>query len=116
MTYEDMLDDLFRIVSQAGARPDVPDEAEGFFTSLVARFSDREECRRYIEDHVFEWFRSFRDLPDWIQGPEWPWVEGKPMVFVGSIDAPCGTFHDDGRFYLFWSPEIGVTRCIIQVS
>jgi hypothetical protein len=116
MTFEEMIPDLFDIVPLAGARPDVPIEAEEFFTQLVARYSDREACRRYIEEHLFDWFRCLGDKPDWIQAPEWPWAGGRPMVFVGSIDAPPGTFHDDGRFYVFWSPEIGTTECVIQVA
>jgi hypothetical protein len=116
MSFEEMIPDLCDIVSRVGARPDVPLEAEEFFAEVVARFSDRAECRRYIEDHVFEWFRCLRDRPDWIQDPDWPWEKGKPMVFVGSIDAPQETFHDDARFFVFWSPDVGTTRCIIQVA
>ena len=41
---------------------------------------------------------------------------GRPMVFVGSIEAPPGTFHDDARFYVFWSPEVGTRECVIQVA
>ncbi|OWK46515.1 hypothetical protein FRUB_00214 [Fimbriiglobus ruber] len=38
------------------------------------------------------------------------------MVFVGSIDAPSGTFHDEARFYVFWSPETGTRECVVQVA
>lgn len=116
MTIEEMIPDLFELLNRVGARPDVPIEAEDYFTELVASFSDRVECRHYLEEHLTEWFRSLGDRPDWIQGAEWPWAEGKPMTFVGSLDPPAGTFHDDARFYLFWSPETGITCCIIQVS
>jgi hypothetical protein len=97
-------------------RPDVPIEAEEFFTELVARFDDRAALHRHLEDQAGGWFRCLRELPDWIQGADWPWSGGRPMVFVGSIDAPPGTFHDDARFYVFWSPEVGNRECIIQVS
>jgi hypothetical protein len=116
MSFEEMIPDLFEVVPRSGARPDVPREAEEFFTQLVARFTDREACRRYIEEHLLEWFRCLRDQPAWIQEPDWPWEGGKPMVFVGSLDPPAGTFHDDARFFVFWSPEIGTTRCVIQVA
>lgn len=101
MTFDEMIPDLFRILSQAGARPDVPIEAEEFFTRIVSDYTDRESCCQYIEEHLFDWFRCFQGRPDWIQDPDWPWAGGKPMVFVGSMDAPPGAFHDDARFFLF---------------
>ena len=116
MTFDEMIPDLFDIIPRFGARPDVPIEAEEFFTALVARFDSREECRKHLEQNAGKWYRSLEEPPDWIQDPDWPWFKGRPMVFVGAIDAPRGTFHDDARFYVFWSPEVGVTDCIIQVA
>src|SRR5579859_4843399 len=116
MTFEELIPDLFELLNRAGARPDFPIEAETFFSELVASLRDRDECRRYLEEHLTDWFRSLAGRPEWLQGAEWQWAEGKPMTFVGSLDAPAGTFHDDARFYLFWSPETGIIRCIIQVS
>ncbi len=116
MTFEEAIDELFDVIPRYGARPDVPIAAEEFFTELAARFDDRARLRHYLEANAAAWFRWLREPPDWIQDPDWPWAGGRPMVFVGSIDAPPGTFHDDGRFNLFWSPEIGITQCVIQVS
>jgi hypothetical protein len=116
MTFEEAIPELFDIIPRYGARPDIPLAAEQFFAELVSQFSNRGECRRYLEQHAAEWYRCLRERPDWIQDPHWPWAAGKPMVFVGSIDAPPGTFHDDARFYVFWSPEVGTTECVIQVA
>jgi hypothetical protein len=116
MTFEEAISELFDVIPRHGARPDVPIAAEEFFTRLAARFEDRMALRRYLEEHAAEWFRCLRDPPDWLHDPDWPWAAGRPMVFVGSIEAPPGTFHDDGRFYLFWSPEAGTTECVIQVA
>lgn len=116
MTFEDAIPDLFDVIGRYGARPDVPIAAEEFFTELVALFDDRDPLRRHLEEQASEWFRCLQEPPDWIQGAEWPWAGGRPMVFVGSIDAPPGTFHDDARFYVFWSPEIGTRECVIQVA
>jgi hypothetical protein len=116
MTLDVLLPDLFELFRPFHARPDYPIEAEEFFTTLVSQFSDRDACLNYIRLHLPTWFRSLSRRPDWIQGEEWLWWNGKPMVFVGSIDAPPGTFHDDGRFYLFWCPDSGVTRAVIQVA
>jgi hypothetical protein len=116
MTFEEATPVLFNVITRYGARPDVPIAAEEFFTELVTRFDDHLALRRHLEEHAAGWFRCLREPPDWIQSPDWPWAGGRPMVFVGSIDAPPETFHDDGRFYLFWSPEVGTTACVIQVS
>src|SRR5207248_8404729 len=92
MTFEEAIPELFEVIPRYGARPDVPIAAEEFFTELVARFGDRAALRRHLEAHATEWFRCLRTPPDWIQDPHWPWAGGRPMVFVGSIDAPAGTF------------------------
>jgi len=111
-----MATDLFELTRPFAARPDLPLEAEEHFSRVVASFDDRESCRRHLAEIVPGMFRCLSTRPDWIQDPDWQWFDGRPLVFVGSIDAPPGTFHDDARFYLFWSPEIGVTKCVIQVA
>jgi hypothetical protein len=116
MTFDEAIPELFAVIPRFGARPDIPIAAEDFFTELVARFDDRAALRRHLEEVVPGMFRCLREPPDWIQGPEWPWADGRPMVFVGSIDAPPRTFHDDARFYVFWSPEVGTRECVIQVA
>ena len=116
MTFDDMLLNLLALTAPQGARPDVPQEAEAYFTQLVARFDDREKCRVHLAEVVPGMFRCLSGQPDWIQDPNWPWFKDEPLVFVGSLEAPPGTFHDDARFYVFWSPKVGITRCVIQVS
>jgi hypothetical protein len=116
MTFEEAIPELFAVVPRFGARPDIPVAAEEFFTDLVARFDDRSDLRQRLEELAPGMFRCLRERPDWIQDAEWPWAAGKPMVFVGSIDAPSGTFHDDARFFVFWSPEVGTRECVIQVA
>ena len=114
MTFDDAYDVLLDVISRCGARPGY--EAEDFLTKFVANFSDMETLRASLEENAPKWFRCLGALPEWIQEADWPWFDGKPMVFVGSIDAPSGTFHDDGRFFLFWSPKTGITDCVIQVA
>jgi hypothetical protein len=116
MTFEEALPTLLAVIPRYGALPDVPLAAEEFFTELVARFDDRVALRQHLEEQAPRWFRCLRERPDWIQAPEWPWAGGNPMVFVGSIDAPPGTFHDDARFYIFWSPKVGARECVLQVA
>lgn len=119
MTFEDIRHDLLLIVSEAGARPDVPTESRRFFTSIVERFGDdREACLDYVRANLTSWFRCVGREPDWIQEPHWQFDENKPMVFVGQVDVhhSLGWFHDEARFFVFWNPENGETRTVIQVS
>ncbi|MHC4250539.1 MAG: hypothetical protein ACYS9X_15530 [Planctomycetota bacterium] len=116
MTLDEAFPDLVDVVSRYGARPDLPMEAGEYFAGLAASFDNRAALRAELDKRAREMFKSLRGLPEWIQEPEWPWSDGKPMVFVGSIDAPQGTFHDDARFFVFWSPDTGARECIIQIA
>jgi hypothetical protein len=118
VTFDDLYRDLLTIVSAAGARPDVPAESEAFFSNVIEQFhGSREDCLRYIHGNVRAWFRCVSDLPRWIQDANWQFSEGKPMVFVGQIDIPhsAGYLHDDSSFFVFWNPDTGETKTVIQV-
>jgi hypothetical protein len=40
------------------------------------------------------------------------------MVFVGqvAVPQPTGYFHDDAAFFVFWNPDTGKVRTIVQVA
>ena len=119
MTFECLYPELLALVSEVGARPDVPLESEIFFTDIIEAFpSSKEECLAYIRSNLQQWFRCIGSLPEWIQDADWPFSEGKPMIFVGQTEVPPGTiwFHDTAFFYHFWNADTGETRSIIQVS
>jgi hypothetical protein len=116
VTLDEAMPDLLELISPMGALPDRPVEAEAFFATLVEQFSNRAALRSHIVSQRGDWFRVLGERPMWIQEAEWQWSANEPMVFVGSIDAPQGTFHDDARFFLFWAPRSGETKCVIQVA
>ena len=118
MTLDEVFDDLVVIVSEVGAQVDVPREAATFFTAIAAGFDTREDFLRYAKEHARTWFVSIAGPPDWLQESEWAFDDGKPMVFVGHLDVPAsaGYMHDDARFFLFWNPENGTTKSVIQTS
>ena len=53
--------------------------------------------------------------PTWMQSPDWPIVNGKPLVFVGQLamDLPA-VFHDSGMVYVFYSPDDGSFETVSQ--
>ena len=54
--------------------------------------------------------------PQWLQGAEWPFRAGRPLCFVGQLDAAVKR---DGclrrtAFYVFWNPQTGESETIQQ--
>ena len=71
--------------------------------------------KKVIKERLKEYFRCVDQPPKWIQSPEWPIREGKPLVFVGQvpIDAP-DLFHDKGAAYVFYDPAHGGFEAVAQ--
>lgn len=71
--------------------------------------------RQLIKERLKECFRCVGKPPKWIQGPDWPIRDGKPLVFMGQlpIDAPA-LFHDAGAAYLFYDPADGSFETVVQ--
>ncbi|MEO1527856.1 MAG: hypothetical protein AAFX06_20690 [Planctomycetota bacterium] len=53
--------------------------------------------------------------PRWVQSPDWPIVEGRPLLFIGQvqIDVP-DLFHDSGFVYIFYSTADSEFKTIAQ--
>jgi hypothetical protein len=119
MNLDDIYEDLLPIVYDVGAQVDVPIESEQFFYGIVVDYAgSRDECIEYIRSSLSTWFKSIGSRPQWLQEPEWQFSDGKPMTFVGQIDveARSSGFHDNARFFVFWSPDTGETKTVIQVA
>lgn len=118
MNYDDNLDLLFRVCGRHACRPDVPLESEEYFRALTERYVGPPETFEHWLDHqIKDSFRSLTKTPEWLQGPEWPFHNGKPMTFVGQIDvrrAPVTVLSYDATFYVFWDTASGETRVVIQ--
>lgn len=119
MTFDDVYEELLSLTSEVGARPDVPMESEQFFSKVVEDFDGtKEECLEHIKNNLHNWFRFVFEEPRWLQEPDWQFLNGKPMVFIGQIEIPVttGYFHDDASFYVFGEIETGETKVVIQVA
>jgi hypothetical protein len=123
MNYDDekVYEMLLDVCLKHGCRPDVPIEAEDFFRELVATYSGSEEgFAHWLEEQVVRQFRSIRNRPEWLQSPEWPVFQGKPMLFVGQIDLPEGStaiLNHNASFYVFWDyGGTGSTKVIVQAE
>ena len=118
MKIEDVIGDLFDILSPYGVDPSFPEECSRFFEKIIEKFDDKDDCLDYIRANVGSWFRTLTKVPDWIQSEDWQFVNGEPMIFVGQINIEPypRLFHDQAAFYLFWDAKTGLTEVVIQVS
>ncbi|WP_435004987.1 hypothetical protein [Xanthomonas arboricola] len=68
--------------------------------------SKGKELVRILKDKIAQDFRFLKSAPKWLQGPDWPIVEGRPLVFVGQID--IGSLrHDTAQLYIFYDDHTG---------
>lgn len=71
--------------------------------------------RRLIKERLKECFRYLEKPPKWIQSPDWPITDGKPLVFIGQIAiGPSDLFHDTGAAYVFFDPADGRFETVAQ--
>nr|WP_314499259.1 hypothetical protein [uncultured Chryseobacterium sp.] len=58
--------------------------------------------KKYIRRRYSELFKYQSKPPHWIQNPEWPVKNEKPLFFLGQIEIKSPElFHDNGAVYLF---------------
>jgi hypothetical protein len=74
-----------------------------------------EELRHWLAQRLLQEFRFVTAPPHWIQNPEWPIENGRPLVFLGQLPV-AGYFHDEAAVYVFHDQTTGECRSIIQVA
>jgi hypothetical protein len=119
VNYEDVEVELMTLLAaEAGARPDIPIEAEEFFRELVERFGgSRNDLLAHVRANARRWFTSVGQPPEWIQAEEWPWSGGRPMVFLGQLEVRRATeLPFDGSVFLFIDRTTGEVRTVTQQS
>ncbi len=125
LDYDDpkIYDLLVKVCSRYQVDPSVPLESEVFFRELLSQYDDPpEHLQTWLEKQLSDLFIAIGARPRWIQGANWPFASGKPMVFVGQIDIRANAgpiapqyFHDDTSFYLFIQREgKGTVKVITQ--
>ncbi|EMS71392.1 hypothetical protein [Ruminiclostridium cellobioparum] len=92
-------------------------ESEEYFIKLLKK-CEGDNLESWLRSAVSKNFLFLESRPEWIQGSEWQFSEGKPMMFVGQINlSPQKTgLHDDAVFYVFWDRESGETKTILQIA
>jgi hypothetical protein len=118
MDYDGVIETLMAVGAKYGFRPDVPFESEDYFRELVSTYTGPEErFSNWLEEQVSKSFRSLMKPPEWLQSPEWPIFQGRPMLYVGQIDLPRGSnpiLNHDASYYVFLDYETGSTQVVVQ--
>ena len=87
---------------------------QGIFERIIAETPQELSKSKRIQwgkSKIKELFRYDKTYPHWIQSPEWPIVNGKPLVF--SHQKKAGK--DDARtFYYFYDPDTGEETVVTQ--
>jgi len=62
----------------------------------------KKEIKTYMRMKFKEYFQFDKKPPKWIQNPEWPIIDDKPLFFVGQFEIKdSNIYHDNGSIYLF---------------
>jgi hypothetical protein len=80
---------------------------------------DREKSRtalkKEIKQRFKELFKFHKRPPRWIQSPDWPIKNYKPLFFIGQLEIKdCEYFHDNGAVYIFTDLDTGEDVAIKQ--
>jgi hypothetical protein len=107
---------LVDICKQFAVFPSSSLESEAFFRALLAEYSgdlNPSDVTAWLKQQVGQHFVAITERPRWIQNPEWPIVNGKPLIFAGQIDievrpgyTSANFFHDDTSFYVFFGQKM----------
>ena len=91
--------------------------SETYFLQLLRTAPDDPAALpAYLRGAMERDFPVIEAYPRWLQGAEWPFREGRPLCFVGQLDAAV---RRDGclrrtAFYVFWNPQTGESKTIQQ--
>jgi len=73
------------------------------------------EKKKFIKSKYAELFQYHSRPPKWIQNPNRPIKNNKPLFFLGQLDIKdCKLFHDDGSVYIFLDTDTGNIETVRQ--
>lgn len=89
-------------------------EDENFLNEIIEKSPknmSKTKQKIWIKERIKEMFKFDSKPPRWIQDPEWPIVDGKPLVFKGQTKEQK---NDERVYYTFYDPEDGKETTIMQ--
>jgi len=112
---------LLDVCRAHGIDPMASAEMERHFVALVSEFhalATPQDFAGWLGERLVREFQSVAEPPLWVQGAEWPFNAGRPMVFVGQFEIAGTALHPlaGASFYVFWSPISGERSVVMQRS
>ena len=89
-------------------------EDEDFLNKIIEsapKDLSKTDQKKWIKDKIKSLFLFDTKPPRWIQEPEWPIVDGKPLVFMKQTKE---SLNDERVFYTFYNPESGKETIVTQ--
>lgn len=93
---------------------DINDEY-GIFDKIIEEVpKDLSKAKRiaYGKNRLKELFKYDKTYPRWVQAPEWPIVNGKPLVFSHQSK---GKKDDERVYYYFYDPDTKEETIVMQM-
>jgi|GEM_PF-1869953 len=109
---------VYNITAPYAVDPYCSKEMEEFFQGLLSQYyGDIKELPAWLDEKVQQSFIAINERPRWIQNPDWPMANGKPMIFVAKLDIAkndLNIYHDDVSFYVFIGENVE-PRVVTQI-
>ncbi len=86
-----------------------------YFQEIGATFdgNNKKDVKQKIKEKVLSDFKSIKSAPKWIQDEFWPFLDGKPMLFIGELDMG-NLLHDTSNVYVFYDQSSNTFKNIVQ--
>lgn len=66
----------------------------------------KSETKKVMKETFKTLFQFHKKPPKWIQSPNWPIINDKPLYFLGQLEIKdCDLFHDNGYIYIFFDKD-----------
>ena len=87
------------------------DEILNKYINEAPKELNKTEKKKWIKNRIKQDFKYDKSPPRWVQDPEWPIVDGVPLVFKKQSKM---TLEDERVFYTFYHPETKEETVVIQ--
>jgi len=99
---QDLRDEILQAAVAFGFDPEVPEGTEEYLAKLVGQFEgSRAEFRAWFGPKLLTAFPAVQDRPRWVQEPEWPLLNGEPMLFLGQVEPHDPSWGSQRAYFLF---------------
>ncbi len=119
--------DVRRIVSKICSRYEVDSDLlpePDFVNGLLSTYSGSDnlaDLEQWLVREIPLKFPALNERPVWLQASEWPFANGRPMIFLGQIDVGAENtpefdkyFHAYTSFYIFMPQGGGKFVVVMQ--